>query len=409
MLILFKILIIFGGIIILLSLKWDLGIVLLIATFSVGLLFGYPMPEVGRDILLTTIEPLTLRLTLAVVLIMTLSELLRSSGSLKTLIESLQNLIPSRRIVIASLPALVGLLPMVGGAMFSAPMVDEVGDQMGVDQESKTFINYWFRHIWEYISPIYPSVMVGAAMLGLTVPKLARSTWPLTVMAIVGGVIFGLLGIPRRSRGDYSPKPNNHSLKSLANSIWPILLVIILSLILPVNEDLRLLVSLLITLSLVMIVKHISPVTIWTILRHRIPWKTVVVIFGALIFRKVLDNSGAVAAVSTELTNLHLPVAAVAFMVPFIAGLLTGLSFAAFSIGFPVILPLVVPEGGVIAPHWAVWLIAGGFLGVLFSPLHLCLSLTRVYFHAEWGPIYRRIAPSALVVGMMAVIILLLA
>jgi hypothetical protein len=81
---------------------------------------------------------------------------------------------------------------------------------------------------------------------------------------------------------------------------------------------------------------------------------------------------------------------------------------AAFSIGFPVILTLVVADGGAIAPAWAVWLLAGGFMGIMCSPVHLCLSLTRVYFEAEWGPIYRRIVPSALLVAATAATILLL-
>ncbi|RLD06406.1 MAG: hypothetical protein DRI56_08110 [Chloroflexota bacterium] len=409
MIALLKILFIFAGIIILLSRKWNLGLVLIIAAVIVGLLFGYPLLEIGRDILATAIAPLTLRIALAVVLIMTLSELLRSSGSLKTLITSLQDLVPNGRIVIASLPALVGLLPMVGGAMFSAPMVDEVGEQMGIDQESKTFINYWFRHIWEYVSPVYPSVMLSAAMLGLSVQQLARATWPLTITAIIGGIFFGLKNIPGRVQKNKPTNPNERSLRTLAESIWPIILVIILSLVLPVNEDFRLLLGLVITISLVLIFKHIPMSTLWTILRQRIPWATIVVVFGALIFRQVLEGSGAVAAVSVELTNFNIPVAIIAFVVPFIAGLLTGLSFAAFSIGFPVVLPLVAPGGGVIASHWVVWLMAGGFLGVMFSPLHLCLSLTRVYYHAEWGPIYKRIIPSALGVVLTAVIILLLA
>jgi hypothetical protein len=92
----------------------------------------------------------------------------------------------------------------------------------------------------------------------------------------------------------------------------------------------------------------------------------------------------------------------VAFGVPFIAGLLTGLVVAGFSIGFPVILPLVVADGGAVPPEWAAWLMAGGFIGAMLSPVHLCLALTRVYFKAEWGPIYRRIAPAALLVAATA-------
>jgi len=157
-----------------------------------------------------------------------------------------------------------------------------------------------------------------------------------------------------------------------------------------------------------MTVKRVPLRDLGTILRERVPWNSVAVIFGALIFRRVLDSSGAIIATSDALTALHVPLEMVAFGAPFVAGLLTGLIGAAFSIGFPVILPLVVVDGGVVAPGWAAWLVAGGFLGAMFSPVHLCLSLTRVYFKAEWGPVYRLIAPSALLVVATGMGILLL-
>jgi hypothetical protein len=229
------------------------------------------------------------------------------------------------------------------------------------------------------------------------------------VAAVTGGLLFGLLGMPRRGADDPPPVPHGQSLRTLATSIWPILLVIVLSLALPIDERFTLILSLLVTIALMMATRHIPLRDLGTILGQRIPWKTVIVIFGALIFRCVLENSGAVVAVSDALTELRLPLSAVAFGVPFIAGLLTGLVVAGFSIGFPVVLPLVVADGGAAAPEWAAWLMAGGFMGAMFSPVHLCLALTRVYFKAEWGPIYRRIAASALLVTATAATMLLLA
>jgi integral membrane protein (TIGR00529 family) len=406
---LLKLAFVFAGIVLLLSRKWNLGLVLLLASVAVGLLFAYPLPEIVRDVLLTSVDLLTLRLALAVVMIITLGELLRQTAGLAGLVEALQALIPNGRIVIAALPALVGFLPMVGGAMFSAPMVDEVGDRLGADGGRKTFVNYWFRHIWEPVLPIYPAMLLAAALLGLTTAQLAGATWPLVAAAVIGGLLFGLLGLPRQGANDPPPTPHAQSLRTLASSIWPIALVIILSLTLPIDERLTLILSLLVTIGLMMAVKRIPLRDLGTILRERIPWKTVIVIFGALIFRCVLENSDAVLAVSDALTELRLPLSAVAFGVPFIAGLLTGLVVAGFSIGFPVILPLVVADGGTIPPEWAAWLMAGGFLGAMLSPVHLCLALTRVYFKAEWGPIYRRIAPAALLVAATAWGIVLLA
>lgn len=417
MMALLKLAFVLAGIILLLTRKWNLGLVLLLASITVGLLFAYPLSGIARDILQTAVDPLTLRLVLAVVLIMALGELLRQTAGLKGLVEALQALIPNGRIVIAVLPALIGLLPMIGGAMFSAPMVDEVGDRLGAEGARKTFINYWFRHIWEPIFPLFPSVLLATALLGLPTPQLIKATWPIAVAAIAGGLLFGVLGLPRagsrdlplHAAGDSPQASRTQSLRTLATSIWPIVLVILLSLTLPLDERFSLNVSLVATIALTMVLKRIPMRDLGTIFRKRIPWDTVFVIAGALIFRSVLEGSGAVLAVSDALIRLRVPVPVVAFGVPFIGGLMTGLIAAAFSIGFPVVLPLVVADGGTIAPGWTAWLVAGGLLGAMLSPMHLCLALTRTYFKAEWGPIYRRLAPSALLIAATAAVVLLLA
>jgi integral membrane protein (TIGR00529 family) len=405
---LLKIALVFAGIVVLLSRKWNLGLVLLLACVAVGLLFTYPLQYVALDLLLAAVDPLTLRLALIVVMIMILSELLRQTAGLKGTVTSLQALIPNGRIVIAALPALVGLLPMVGGAMFSAPMVDKVGDRLNASRGRKTFVNYWFRHVWEPVFPLYPSALLAAELLNKTNLQLAAASWPLAATAAVGGLLFGLLKLPRRGDDDPSASASRaQNLRTLARSIWPIVLVISLPLILRIDERIDLILSLVLTIAVMMTVKRVPLVGLGIILRRHIPWNTVVVIFSALMFRRVLDQSGAVGFVSAGLTELNLPVGLVAFAIPFIASLLTGLVVAGYSIGFPVVLPLIVASGEAVPPAWAAWLMAGGFMGVMCSPLHLCLALTRVYFKTDWTCIYRFILPSAgLVVATVAGILL---
>jgi len=405
---LINLILVFAGIVLLLSRKWNLGLVLVLASVAVSLLFAYPLLETARDVLRTVVDPLTLQLALTVVMIMIMGELLRQTAGLKGMVEALQALIPNGRIVIAALPALVGLLPMVGGAMFSAPLVDEMGDRLTADNERKTFINYWFRHMWEPVFPLYPAMVLAAALLGLTTIQMAKAAWPLTAAAAGGGLLFGLLGMDRHGTQDPPPGPRAQSLRQLAASTWPIALVLTLSMTLPIDEHLVLIVSALVTVALMMTVNRVPLRDLWTIMRERIPWTSVLVIFGALIFRRVLENSSAVTAISDGLTDLRIPVAVVAFGAPFIAGLLTGLLAAAHSIAFPVIIPMIVADGSTIAPAWALWLVTGGYLGILLSPVHLCLALTRVYFKAEWGGIYRRTIPSALLIAATAATILLL-
>jgi len=106
---------------------------------------------------------------------------------------------------------------------------------------------------------------------------------------------------------------------------------------------------------------------------------------------------------SAGLAGLNIPVLLVVFFAPFAAGLLTGLLTAAFAIGFPIGLSLVGPDP--VAAGYALAAYAGGLTGILLSPMRLCLSLTRDYYRAEWGGIYRRIVPAAglLIVAVVAV------
>jgi hypothetical protein len=81
---------------------------------------------------------------------------------------------------------------------------------------------------------------------------------------------------------------------------------------------------------------------------------------------------------------------------PLVAGLLTGLTIGFVGATFPLIISLA---GG--GAHGAVtFAFAAGFTGVLFSPVHVCLVLTREYFKAEMGGIYRRmLLPASLVMA----------
>ncbi len=390
-----KLLSVLALIVFLLNRKWNLGLVLALASALLGLFFARPPGALALDVLSAVTDRLTLRLVGIVVLILTLSEILRRTARLDGMVHALEQLLPDTRIVFAVVPAFIGLLPMVGGAMFSAPMVDSIGDRLEVGGDRKTFVNYWFRHVWECTFPIYPSFVLGTALLNLSDQQATGMLWPLALTSAVGGVLFGLLGL-KRVQQTREPSGTLAGLRELALSVWPIGLVLVLAL----AVGLDLITSLLSTIALLALVNRVGARQFWDILRHRIRWDTVAVIFGAMVFRRVLEETGAVAAASQALTQLHVPPAVAVFAVPFAAGLLSGLGTATFAIGFPIILPLIGHSP--VDPGLATWAWAGGFLGMMMSPVHLCLALTRDYFAAEWGGVYRMIVPAALLVAGVA-------
>ncbi|MGC9468445.1 MAG: DUF401 family protein, partial [Anaerolineae bacterium] len=199
---LLKLAAILGVTIFLLARKWDLGLVLFLDTAVVALLFAYPALSLAASILRALVAADTLSLAGAVCLVLVLAELMRRTRASDDMVASLQVLVPDTRLTLAVMPLMIGMLPMLGGAMFSAPMVNEVGTSLEVSAERKTFINYWFRHALEYVFPLYSSLLMIAALLEISVYEFIRVSWPLTFVSLASGVLWGLVGIERGSATD---------------------------------------------------------------------------------------------------------------------------------------------------------------------------------------------------------------
>jgi hypothetical protein len=154
------------------------------------------------------------------------------------------------------------------------------------------------------------------------------------------------------------------------------------------------------------LVKRIGPGQWWDVVKHSFPPRTFSAILGVMIFKRVLEDAGAAQAIPAALSGIGLPPLLVAFSVPHITGLLTGTPPAAIALSIPLVAPLISTSEFGLATG-AVWMFAGAFSGIMLSPLHLCLALTREYFGASWGRLYRSIAPATALVVVVALALIL--
>ena len=397
---LLKLVLVLGLTIYLLTRKWDLGLILLIDAVLVAVLYLYPPLSLLRSIGQGLIAVDTLKLCGAVFLVLVLAELLRRTESMLKMVNALQILVSDGRVVLALIPTVIGMMPMIGGAMFSAPMVNGLGDRLEVSPWRKTFVNYWFRHAMEYVFPLYSSLLLVSAILGVSVYRFIGVSYPLSLTALAGGVLWGLVGTPRpeRTRADGQRKA---AWRDLAVGTWPLLLVILLVVVLQID----MLISLSGVCVLLMAAKRIGPAQWWDVLKRSVPLKTFSAILGVMVFKQVMEDAGAVQTIPPALAALGLPNLLVAFLVPFVIGLLTGTPPAAMALGVPVVAPLM-DAAQIELVAGGVWMFVGCFSGILLSPLHLCLALTREYFGAGWGDLYKRIVPAvALVIAVAGAIV----
>jgi len=381
-----KLAILLGLFLVLLRRGVDLGVVLLVATLAVEALFPVAPGAFARAVARGATSPATLNLLGVTFVTIALGRLLAESGNLRAMTGSLGQLLRDYRLVLAVPPALVGLIPMPAGALVSAPLVNEAAGRKAIPPETRTFINYWFRHVWEYVWPLYPGLLIGSALIGAPVRAFVLAQYPLTLVAVLVGLVFLHRALPRDRADEARPRARAGAALLLAASLWPFvaILVGVLALGLP------LLVALCATTLAVGLAARLGARRLVDAVRRSVAPRTLLLVLAVMIFKEALTASGALALVPEALSAAGVPPLVPLFAAPFLVGLLTGVNQAYVAITFPMLLPLM--GGATVDMSLVMFAYVSGFLGILLSPTHLCLSLTREYFAADFRRVYRLLA-----------------
>jgi integral membrane protein (TIGR00529 family) len=285
------------------------------------------------------------------------------------------------------MPLLIGMLPSVGGAYFSAPMVDEATKDLPMSPEEKAFANYWYRHPWEYILPLYPGIVLASAITEIPLRTYILINLPYALTMFLSGFFF-----LSKAKGAFRAEGSSRmSLRSFTPIV--VLLVLVAVLGVPLHWGL-------LGLVVVMLLywrydlKGTSQVV-----KHGLSVNVILLTIGVILFKEVLEVSGAVENLSRFFSESGIPILSVLFVLPFVTGVLTGVTIGFVGAAFPLLVSLV----GHSLPALT-FAFASGFVGVLLSPVHVCLVLTKEYFHADMGGIYRRTVPLTGLVILVALV-----
>ncbi len=397
-----KLLAVIAVIIFLIKKKWKLEYVILLASLLAGVFFNLSPIQVGNNFVLALIDPATLKLIGIIVLVYILGGVLRKVESLRDLVDSLQGLVKDYRLTLAFIPALLGLIPMPAGAMFSAPMVKEVGGRVGLTPEEETFVNYWFRHIWEFVWPLFPGIILFAGLLKVEIQEVILVQFPLTITAVIVGFVWEYKYL-KKDTTLINKKDILFNLKKLFFGIWPILLIIIL--VLGTKTDLLFSLVIVILSLIFSNIKKLSLKMLKEIIRNDIDLSVVILIASIMIFKRILQVSGGIEIIPEAFAKLGIHPFIVLFIIPFFIGTMTGLGTAALGIGLPVLLPIIVQ--GEANLYYAMLAFTGSFAGVMISPMHLCLVVTRNYFKADMGKIYKMLILPLTIIILSALVLVM--
>ncbi|MFZ5564133.1 MAG: DUF401 family protein [Thermodesulfobacteriota bacterium] len=392
-----KMAVIFAAVVLLIRKQVSLASAFLAGALLVALLFLLPPMATLGAVIHGLFDAKTIALCIIIGLILVFSSSMEQHGQLRRLLETFRGLVKSPKLNLSIFPALIGLLPMPGGAVFSAPMVKEIGGRSDFSPAMLSYINYWFRHIWEYWWPMYPGILLATLLADINLALFVALMFPFTLVVLQ----IGWIPVGKFHLGETAGSNGRPPFFPFLKEISPILVVIAAGLLmgwlvslafpgLPVAKEIGLIISLCAGIFMVWRSNRISREHRWALIKSPQVFKMVYMVAAILVFKEVLDDSGAVDAISDELLRAGIPLAPICAILPFIVGLMTGITIAFVGSAFPILISLITSQGQthLMIPYFMLAL-SFGFTGVLLSPLHLCLLVSNEYFGTSLRPVYR--------------------
>jgi hypothetical protein len=382
-------------------LKLGLGLSILLGSLIMGLSFGLPALSWGKVGLLALVQGNFLFLVTIVGLILILSDALEYSGQSGRLMEALSGYLVNPRLRLIFFPALIGLLPMPGGAVFSAPLVKAVSNDMPLNNEERAIINYWFRHVWELAWPLYPGIILTVALANIPIGTLIARTWPATLAMFFLGWFFFL-----RSKNLLSSDKSNGAVKTtrhlgtVLHEAYPLLIAIVGSILLETGIaryypklpfEWGVVVALAAAVAALIVQNKLTSRYFLHVIRKKALWSMLFVIAAIFVFKDVMQAAGIVTAMAHAAGSDVALVAAAVFL-PFFVGAVAGINVAFVGATFPLLLGLLKTLGmeSQVLPY-LVLASFSGFTGVMVSPIHICFVLTCNYFGADTTKTWRKI------------------
>ena len=358
----------------------------------------------------------TVELAVLMTLIFMLASLMQDTGAIARLIDSLR-LLFHKGGTIAVIPAIYGLMPVPGGALFSAPAVEEEGESFDLSISEKNFFNVWFRHIWFPIYPISSSILIMADLASLNMYLLiAVNSVAFFAMILIGYVLLAwktdmLHRHNRKERDRLEKSKQNNSNRDLSGLLFliPPLLPLAFSVFEYVGIPLFTAFSIGVFASIVLLywMSKVSWSKYKKFIKQAATWKLIAVIAGIMIFREIFEVSGVNLSIYSLLELLPFTPLVVIIIFPLLLGLLTGYLLSGITLSYVLLEPLFscvdLCTVGLVSI-----LFMSGFVGYLISPIHLCNVLSSEYLKTDTTRMYPLYIPASIIVLFIQLVFVIL-
>jgi len=339
-----------------------------------------------------------------------LGHLHREIGAMEEMISKLRLLIRDSRALIIFLPATISLFSSVpGGAIVSAPMVEETGRELKMPPLERAVSNMVYRHLVVLITPFNASLVMASALSGISIAGFLSYTVPVIAIVFIITAIIIYRRYPNSEKTDDSEVQNKGTGVVLLNILYlasPYIIAITLGLAVGVFFPLAILAGIAVCLFI-----NMPPENIRQTLQSRmitlsrgINWSLVISTLAIVIYKDFMLQAESFQQSVHYLLDQGMPLFALIIVLPFVTGFITGNNAAALGISMPILIPLLGPE--MMSMRYLGILYLSSYAGYFGSPVHLCTYVTNEYFKT---PLYALIKHVNIYGGLMLAVGLLLA
>jgi integral membrane protein (TIGR00529 family) len=354
--------------------------------------FTLSFSQMGEALLTTFGDPSVLLLAFVVGTIPMIGGSLEVSGEMDRL---MANMRIGQKASLALSPALLGMLPMPGGALLSAPLVEKGAPHAAPD--IKAAANVWFRHALLLVYPLGSALIASAKIAELDVYRVIPFLAPAFFLTLLLGYVFLLRNV--RGRLTYDEP---FSLRGLLVPLMIILVAPLLDLVLKQTiplpySEVGTATGVTVSFLAAVAIGGVSIGSLKQVFYKMRPWKYALIILAMFVFLNVFKASG----VPERLASMSLPPVVLCIVIGVLLGLVTGRIQAPMSI----IVPIFFTTYGVMSPWVFALTFFAVFLGYVLTPIHPCISVSIEYFGTSMSSYLRKIAPPATFAALLTLVV----
>lgn len=372
---------------------------LIVGVFSLQLITPIDIPKAIIEASIYSFEKQeiiteTLELALLMTLIFVLAKTMQETGAITKLIDSLRTFF-SKGGTLGVIPAIYGLMPVPGGALFSAPLIDKEGDKYKLKNNQKNFLNIWFRHIWFPIYPISSAMILICSMKfsGVPIQMLMLANLP----SFLGVLLIGFFFLRRYTKNmPHTTSTIQKDYRGLIYILPPIVPLLFYPLkFIGLTETRCFLIGIILSLLLLYFLLHIDTKTYIGIMKKSFTWNLAIAIFGIMILREMIRISQIHVLITETMQNLAFPALFMVILIPLLLGTLTGYNLGAVALSYPLVESFFAFTGLQLLGLTSL-LFMSSLIGYLISPIHLCNVLSSEYLKTDTTRMYKMFLPAAI-------------